>query len=111
MQPTLQFPAEGFARGKRTAAPVATTADAAVPSRLVGAADKKNSFPSVSSHRLIITDPTTGIKFLIDSGSDVSIVPRQVYDITQPSDIQLYAANNARIRTYGCNKLTASLGL
>lgn len=62
------------------------------------------------SHRLFITDPATKIKFLIDSGSDVSIIPRAGKRGTA-SELKLYAANNSPITTYGFQRLAVNLGL
>lgn len=63
-----------------------------------------------TSRRLTIRDPTTGLKFLIDSGSDVSIVPTSGRG-RRADGPKLFAANNSVIETYGEKKLTISLGL
>lgn len=103
LQPTHQR------HGKHTAAPVATTAAAANESRQLSIPSKCSSI--TGSHRLIIADPTTCIRFLIDTGSDVSILPRLNYKGTQPTDFRLFAANNTPINTYGTRNVTVSLGL
>ncbi|ENN81221.1 hypothetical protein YQE_02360, partial [Dendroctonus ponderosae] len=63
------------------------------------------------SRRLTIVDPITKIRFLIDSGSDVSLIPKRIGDQSQASNFSLYAANNTEIRTYGTRNLSISLGL
>ncbi|EFA07205.2 Retrovirus-related Pol polyprotein from transposon 297-like Protein [Tribolium castaneum] len=68
----------------------------------------ENSTPR--HRRLTITDPTTGISFLIDSGSDISIIPKKARQSTV-SDLVLYAANGTAIQTYGYERLTITLGL
>ncbi|RLU23492.1 hypothetical protein DMN91_003697 [Ooceraea biroi] len=62
--------------------------------------------------KLLITDKNSGITFLIDTGSDVSLLPRshQVYG-TKPTPYQLFAANGTLIDTYGEKVLTLNLGL
>lgn len=64
------------------------------------------------SHRLRIFDRTSQIRFLIDTGSDVSILPATRTDKTHgPSTFQLHAANGSTIRTYGSRFVTTDLGL
>lgn len=75
---------------------------------LVNASRTNNEI--IASHRLTIRDPATKIVFLIDSGSDVSIIPRSSRD-RKPEELELYAANNTVIHTYGRRKLTVNLGL
>lgn len=50
------------------------------------------------------------MRFLVDSGADVSIIPATPSD-TQSSDYKLYAANGTEIETYGIKMLTLDLGL
>lgn len=64
-----------------------------------------------TSHRLVIKDPVTGIKFLIDSGSDVSLVPKLPNSKAELNKFVLFAANNTPISTYGTTNLSVSLGL
>lgn len=64
------------------------------------------------SHRLYIFDKKSHLKFLIDSGSDVSCLP--VTDKTKnlkPDSLELFAANNSKIRTYGTKLINVDLGL
>ncbi|UYV82733.1 hypothetical protein LAZ67_22000691 [Cordylochernes scorpioides] len=60
--------------------------------------------------RLFVTDAKTGMRFLIDSGADVSHIPFQGNG-TPTEDIQLYASNGSLIPTYGFQILEVDLGL
>lgn len=64
------------------------------------------------SRRILIFDRTSNTKFLIDTGSDVSILPASIRDRfggTAPFD--LHAANGSRIKVYDKRFLTVDLGL
>lgn len=61
-------------------------------------------------HRLFLTDNKTGLRFLVDSGADVSIVPPRDCDRIDDS-FKLFAANGTAIPTYGIRTLTLDLGL
>lgn len=62
------------------------------------------------SRKLVIRDPITQISFLIDSGSDVSIVPKKQSHRVATNTV-LTAANGSEIKTYGIQRLSVSLGL
>lgn len=63
-------------------------------------------------HRLHIHDRQNGIRFLVDTGADISLLPKKyAARQVQSTQLQLYAANNAVIRTYGEKLLTVDLGL
>lgn len=64
-------------------------------------------------HRLYVRDQTTTLKFLVDSGADVSTVPPNFNETlhTPHSSIKLYAANGSTIQTFGEKRLTLNLGL
>lgn len=63
------------------------------------------------SDRLNIRD-NTGIDFLIDTGSHISVLPiTKTKPRPQPAKQILYAANNTEIATYGTVHLDTSLGL
>lgn len=49
--------------------------------------------------------------FLVDTGSDVLLVPSSPNSKSKPSDVVLFAANNSRIATFGEERLTLDLGL
>ena len=62
--------------------------------------------------RLFIRDPLTKLNFLVDTGSDVSVIPQRfLRHLPHPSDLILYAANNTKITTYGHKMLEVNLGL
>ncbi|XP_070853707.1 uncharacterized protein [Drosophila suzukii] len=77
------------------------------PDTLVGGSTNITSEPTVQlavpqEQRLHVTDRTSHIRFLVDSGSVVSVIPRTlVRQKTTLSDLTLYAANQTVIHTYG----------
>lgn len=65
-----------------------------------------------SQSRLIVTDRISGIRFLIDTGADISVIPKTSGDRrTLDSECNLYAANGSTIHTYGKKVLSIDLGL
>lgn len=66
---------------------------------------------STTSRRLFVSERQTGIRFLVDSGSEVSVIPPSLTD-RRPTDARkLYAANGTDITTYGEKLLQLNLGL
>lgn len=64
------------------------------------------------SHRLRIFDRSSHIRFLIDTGSDVSIIPATCREKSYgPSAFRLHAANGSTIKTFGSRFVTTDLGL
>ncbi|GBM73896.1 hypothetical protein AVEN_40156-1 [Araneus ventricosus] len=64
------------------------------------------------SSRLFIHDPTSRQHYLVDSGSDVCILPYTArMSFVAPSSLTLYSANNSPIKTYGSKMVTLSLNL
>lgn len=63
------------------------------------------------SKRLHIRDKKSGLVFLVDTGSDISIIPRKNKEKGEPSEFVLYAANNSRIDTFGTKHMHLNLGL
>lgn len=65
------------------------------------------------NHRLSIADRKTGISFLVDSGANVSVIPKS--KISGGRQIgcpyKLYAANNTEITTYGTSTVELDFGL
>ena len=65
--------------------------------------------------RLIVCDSATNIKFLIDTGADVSVIPPTAADKrnikNKSSTPKFFAANNTPIKTYGQKRLQLTLGL
>ena len=63
------------------------------------------------SKRLHIRDRVTGRPFLIDTGSDISILPFKPNAKAEPEPLVLFAANNTRVSTFGRARLVLNLGL
>lgn len=62
--------------------------------------------------RLCITDTTTGTPFLIDSGAEISVIPRdRRVNGARPTSAVLVAANGTPISVYGEATLNLNLGL
>ena len=64
-----------------------------------------------TSKRLHIHDRKSGLVFLIDTGSDVSILPVKKKESTRPSDLVLFAANDTRLQTFGEKRISPNLNL
>ena len=60
--------------------------------------------------RLFVKDKNTGLRFLVDSGADVSLIPATHRNKTV-DDFKLYAANGTEIPAYGIKVLNLNLGL
>uniref|UniRef100_A0A5S6QTC1 RNA-directed DNA polymerase n=1 Tax=Trichuris muris TaxID=70415 RepID=A0A5S6QTC1_TRIMR len=58
-----------------------------------------------------IQDRLSKIKFLVDTGSQVSVLPTQSHQQRLPDSTALLAANGARIATYGTRRLTVDFGM
>lgn len=64
------------------------------------------------SRLFYVYDTQTGTKYLVDTGSEVSVIPpSQQERTTKPNKLSLLAVNNTPIPTYGSKSLTLSLGL
>lgn len=64
------------------------------------------------SRRLLIIDRSNNIKYLVDTGSDVSIVPARNAELRyRPTGIQLHAANGSSIKVFGSRYIDVNLGL
>ncbi|UYV65624.1 hypothetical protein LAZ67_3004897 [Cordylochernes scorpioides] len=61
--------------------------------------------------RLFMTDKNTGLRFLVDSGADISIIPPKDKNRMPISDYKLYAANGTEIVTYGTKVRNLDIGL
>ncbi|UYV63199.1 hypothetical protein LAZ67_2003414 [Cordylochernes scorpioides] len=61
--------------------------------------------------RLFVSDKNTGMRFLVDSGNDVSLIPFKGKIGTTLNDFKLYAANGTEISTHGTQILSLGLGL
>lgn len=64
------------------------------------------------SRRLFIFDPTNKLDFLIDTGGDISIIPRDTFsDFKKDTDVTLSAVNGSPIPTFGKKLLKVNLRL
>ena len=81
--------------------------------KLVGQSVEAATVPGrILSRLYYVTDRTTGVKFLVDTGAELSVIPRGTFQrdsLTGPTILQ--AANGSRIATYGQQSLTLDLGL
>ncbi|CAH8648271.1 unnamed protein product [Dicrocoelium dendriticum] len=68
--------------------------------------------PGQHQSRLIrVRDLTSGTEFLVDTGAEVSVIPRSSDEVVSPSPTKLRAANGTPIATFGEKLLTLNLGL
>ncbi|GFX89971.1 retrovirus-related Pol polyprotein from transposon 412 [Trichonephila clavipes] len=68
--------------------------------------------PSKHTSRLFLLDRKSGQKFLIDSGSEISVIPPSPTMNKSPqSNFSLFAANNTKIPAYGMVRKELNLGL
>lgn len=64
------------------------------------------------SRRLVIFDKTSSNRFLVDTGSDVSLIPASRIDKLRGTiPFSLHAANGTKINTYASKFITVDLGL
>ena len=91
MYPAVQLEAAVGKRAEPVVVSAATTAD--------------------SSSRLFVTDLYTGVRFLVDTGADVSVLPALKEDRRRESHIKLTAANQSSIKTYGSRLHNVDIGL
>ncbi|KAL4710423.1 hypothetical protein ACJJTC_008825 [Scirpophaga incertulas] len=64
-----------------------------------------------SSYRLFVTDRKTGLSFLVNTGVNISILPRSKSCRSSPLPFKLFAATNTEISTYGEETLELDLNL
>ncbi|GFX35425.1 retrovirus-related Pol polyprotein from transposon 297 [Trichonephila clavipes] len=68
--------------------------------------------PSKHTSRLFLLDRKSGQKFLIDSGSEICVIPPSPAMNKSPqSNFSLFAANNTKIPAYGMVRKELNLGL
>ncbi|BHF61838.1 hypothetical protein SprV_0100481700 [Sparganum proliferum] len=82
--------------GKRPRQPITATAAAGQsrPSRL-----------------FYISDKSSGLRFLVDTGAEISVIPPPRRHYFKPSQSSLQAANSTTINIYGQRSLTLDIGL
>lgn len=80
----------------------------------LAASSAAHSFVSRTA-RLFVKDLKTGLRLLVDSGADVSIIPatkqEKMSGSQDDNNVQLFAANGTKIPTFGFKILTIDLGL
>ncbi|GBN95167.1 Retrovirus-related Pol polyprotein from transposon opus [Araneus ventricosus] len=64
-----------------------------------------------TSRRLFIRDRISNISFLVDTGSDVSLIPANTYQKRNSSQQTLFAANSSTINVYGQKTLSLNFNL
>lgn len=64
-----------------------------------------------SSLRLFIVERKSGLKILVDTGAEISLLPVPKEHTKEPFGIQLHAANNTKINTYGTLRRSLDFGL
>lgn len=83
--------------------------------KLVGLSHTATCDIGQHSSRLVINDSITNLHFLIDSGSDISVLPSSLKDRLNNNNsnsvFNLVAANGTTIKVYGKKQLKVSLGL
>lgn len=64
------------------------------------------------SSRLCVTDRKSGLRFLVDTGANVSVIPKSILrKKCQDHTYKLFAANGTEINTYGDRTLTLDLNM
>jgi len=63
------------------------------------------------NNRLIVTDRSSALNFLVDTGADISLIPRRLVRCVKSASLKLYAANGTTINTYGSKTYILNFGL
>lgn len=66
---------------------------------------------SPSIYRLFVYDCNSRTSFLVDTGSDISTIPRHLVNKHLESSLKLQAANGTHIKTYGYTQMILNLKL
>lgn len=67
---------------------------------------------TICLNRLTVTDRETRLRFLVDMGADVSVLPKSTVGHARISTrLKLYTASGITIATYGTKKLIVNLNL
>ncbi len=65
-----------------------------------------------NSRLFFVSDVTTGLKFLVDTGAEISVIPPSQFERNNPpNSFQLQAVNNSPIPTFGKRSLSLNIGL
>ena len=79
------------------------------PGQVLAATGIPGQVPSRLFH---VTDRSCGLRFLVDTGAEVSVIPpSRIERKCPPANLTLHAVNNSPIATYGTRSLTLNLGL
>lgn len=76
-----------------------------------GRVEAADSSDTPTSRRLFIRDRSTGMCFLVDSGSDASLIAANKRELNSPVLQTFRAANGTSINVYGRKSITVNLGL
>ncbi len=79
------------------------------PSQRLEATSSSGS--TAHSRLFYVTDRQTGVRFLVDTGAEVSVIPPTSHQRKFPSKLTLQAVNNSTISTFGQQSVTLDLGL
>ena len=63
------------------------------------------------SHLFFLQDPESGVRYLVDTGAEVSVLPPDSTDLASPPIGTLRAANDNPIRVFGRRSRTLNIGL
>lgn len=66
---------------------------------------------SISSTRLFVNNTNNRLRFLVDTGANISVIPAKKNQQAPQTSNDLYAANGTAIQTYGMKSLELNLGL
>lgn len=64
-----------------------------------------------ASRRLFVFDKISGLRFLVDTGADVSVIPPHTTDKSKKATGTLFTANGSPIATFGERAMLLNLGL
>lgn len=70
-----------------------------------------SSQETIGIYRLRIADTTTNQQFLIDTGADISVIPKAKAAHFRPTTMKLFAVNNTPIKVFGEVLMKLDLGL
>ena len=74
--------------------------------------DQRDRRTTNASRLFFIKDRASGLRFLVDTGAEISVIPPSNTERKHRQDkLSLQAANNTTIATYGSRSLTLNLGL
>lgn len=82
-----------------------------VPGKLKHAGVAATYSLPTTSRRLFIRDRTSGASFLVDTGSDASLVKASIADKRLPVSQTFHAANGTHIKVFGQKLITLNFGL